>query len=404
MANKHTHDLVQLTPNPYLHFGLRLGRDEINAWLLSTGVTTAVGALLAVFGGLLPAAAHAPILAVVGPLAEKPGLLFHYVKAAFCTWREAPPGERRSRRYYVRQAVRDGWPSLRADLLYHDPSYSILLWGLIRIAGNPSVPAVALLAAVSFFTAIAWASGLDVLWVHCAYKLLHVRLRYAGFVRKSYYEARFLVDPEDDTAFSPEKALDRLREHFALPVRTSYTYRDRYLTSLSSAVYNGRKPYVRFRQRTAEDGSVSKQAVQIMYTRSREVGRHATELYRCFVIRKEKFGFDFAPDQSMPWKVEEIPDTLVARLVRRLGAEDRLKDVFFRRHVAMDPNGIFISVDMPPQYPAPDGTYWIEIKSRENLDTLHRVSDYIAWKLPVRATTQTKCDPLWNQEDKGNAS
>ncbi|MBN2560012.1 MAG: hypothetical protein JXQ75_03680 [Phycisphaerae bacterium] len=389
--------LIEIAPNPYLSFGLRLGRDEIHAWVVSTVGTLAVGLLLDLFARGLSASLRAAILAVVGPLAEKPGLFFHYFREAFREYRATAPGNRKSRLQYVGKAIREGWPSLRADLLYHDPAYTLLLWLLLRLTGTQSAFVAALLAGASFVTAIAIASGLEVLSIDLRYACLLRRLRRAGFVTKSYYEARFLVDPEDDPAFAPERVLDRLQKQFALPVRAVQTYRDLYLTGNTLSVYNGRKPYLRLRQRKKEDGTVSKQAVQVMYTRAREVRNAEPSLHRCFATRKEKAGFDFGVDQPMPWKIQDIPDPRVRDLVKRFSDTVPDREVCFQRHVAMDPAGLFISVDIPPTAPHPEGTYWIEVKTRDNIDMLRSATDYIAWKLPVRATTKSKCETFESQ-------
>lgn len=397
MTNQSGAELVELTPNPYLSFGLRLGRDEIHAWVLSTAATLLASGLMHLFGGGVSEGLRAVVLAVVGPLAEKPGLFVHYFREAFQRYKSAGAGQRKPPWHYVAQAIREGWPSLRADLLYHDPAYTVLLWLLLRLTGSESVVGATLLAGVSFVAAIVIASGLEVLWVDFTYWRLFRILRRAGFVKKAYYEARFLVDPDDDAACAPDKALDRLRQHFNLPVRTTYTYRDLYLTEHSLAVYNGRKPYLRLRQRCAADGSVSKQAVQVMYTRAKEVPGAEVSLYRCFAARKEKAGFDFPLDQEMPWSIDAIPDERVRMVVRRFSDTGPCREVRFQRHVAMDPQGLFISVDIPPRSPHPAGAYWLEVKVRDDLDMLRNATAYIAWKLPVRATTKTKCDDLWDE-------
>ncbi len=386
--------LVSLDPNPFIAFGLRLGRDEITAWIVSTSATLAAGGLLRLFAPGLSPAARAPLLAVVGPLAEKPGLLAHYFKEAFRRYRAAPPGRRQSRGSYFLRALREGWPSLRADLLYHDPVYTVLLWLLLRVTGSQSVAGATLLAAASFATAVAVASGLEVLSIDLRYAFLLRRLRRAGFAVKSYYEAHFLVDPEGDPAFAPERIIDRLRERFRLPVRTSYSYRDLYLTRNSLAVYNGRKPYLRLRQRIGEDGEISKQALQVMYTRAKEVQTGEPGLYRCFATRKEKAGFDFGPDIPMPWTIGEIPAPRARSVARKLSDSAPDREVRFRRQVAMDPEGLFISVDIPPTAPHPAGAYWLEVKIRDDITQLRAATEYIAWKLPVRATTKTKCEAM----------
>lgn len=49
---------VELVPNSYVAFGLRLGRDEVTAWILGTAATIAAGELLALLSlhGSVPCA------------------------------------------------------------------------------------------------------------------------------------------------------------------------------------------------------------------------------------------------------------------------------------------------------------------------------------------------------------
>lgn len=393
-----TESPVVLTPNPYRKFFIQLGRDEIYAWVLSTVATGAVSLLLYYLARDMALSTRALILAFTGPIAEKPGLFFEYVKNAFREYSDTDDESRQPRSHYVRKAFRDGMPTLLTDVTCHDPAYALLFWLLMHLYGGTSSLSAAVIAGVSFFTAVAIASTAKVLFVDAMFQWHRYRLRKAGFVQKSYYESRFWVDPDGDENFLPENVLARLQKKFNLPIRTSYTYRDVYMTKYSDSVYNGRKPYLRFRQRFSEDGTISKQAMQVMYTRSREIGTHISELYRCYATRKEKFGFDFPLAQAMPWKPEGIPDGKASRFARRLSNAGNLNKVGFTRHVVMAKNGLFISIDIPPHPPEAPGSYWLELKSRTDLDSLRETSDYIAWKLPVRATTKTKCDALWSEK------
>ena len=154
-APKLSDELIELPPNPYLDFGLRLGRDEITAWILSTGATFAVSAWFLVLAlGIVSAGACASILAVVGTIAEKPGLLFFYFIDAFREYRATSSGNRNSLSCYVKKIFRAGWQTLRADLLYHDPAYTILLYLLLRMTSSQSVAVATLLCVVSFVAAI----------------------------------------------------------------------------------------------------------------------------------------------------------------------------------------------------------------------------------------------------------
>ena len=387
--------LIELTPNPHIAFGMRLGRDELFAGLAGAFLTVVVKAGFTWLGGgaVAPQVERAALV-VVGPLFEKPALLTKYMLDAWREYRSTAPAERQPIRHYLLRVLREGWPTLRADLLFHDPSYSVLFWLLLLASPGAGPMSIALMAIVSFVAAVALASTAEVLAVECAYRLRHWRFRRAGFVTKSYYEARFLLDPEGDGRYAPQAVLDRLQQKFALGDRKVFTYRDVYVTENSVAVYNGRKPYLRFRRRLTEDGTVSKQAVQVMNTRSREVRMRGHVLYRCFATLKCKSGYDFPLDQAMPWDASAISDPRVRRIVEGLQSGDERREVLFRRDVAVGKEQLFVSVDTPAGERPASEPYWLEVKVRNDLDLLQEVSDYIAWKLPVRGATQSKCDLL----------
>jgi len=60
----------------------------------------------------------------------------------------------------------------------------------------------------------------------------------------------------------------------------------------------------------------------------------------------------------------------------------------------MAEDDLFISIDRPTDSDTGTNIYWLEIKVREDLKRLEEASDFIAWKLPVRATTKMKCDDI----------
>jgi hypothetical protein len=388
-----SHSLIELTPNPYVAFGIRLGRDELFA-----GLSSAFWTFLFKLGfiwlcaSLVGSHIEMIVLAIVGPVFEKPALFTKYIIDAWGEYKSTDPHDRRQVRYYLKRVWREGWPTLRADLLYHDPAYSALLWFMLWISSGAGLVSVAVLSAVSFITAVAIASIAEVIAVECAYIWRHRRLRTAGFVMKSYYEARFLLDPDGDPNHAPQIVLDHLQEQFDLNDRKVFTYRDVYVTENCIAVYNGRKPYLRFRLRLTEDGEVSKQAVQVMHTLSREVKIKSPGLYRCYAMHKRKLGYDFPLDGPMPWDSSEIPDARVGGIVKGLQSGDQRREVRFSRDVAMGDTKLFISVDTPAEPKDDSGRYWLEVKVRDNLDLLREVSDYIAWKLPVRAATQSRLE------------
>ncbi|MBN2702763.1 MAG: hypothetical protein JXR23_00995 [Pontiellaceae bacterium] len=388
-AEKH---LIELTPNPYLAFGMKLGRDECFAAVSSAFWTVVAKMLLSWLGGSIPASTVNLILAIVGPVSEKPALLFSYIRGAWKEYQATDPAERKPVGYYIRKVWKDGWPTLRADLLYHDPSYTILLWLLLHAAPSAGPLTVALLSGISFTAAVALASTAEVLFVEAAYSLRHVRLRRAGFVTKSYYEARFRINPAGDPALAPAAILDHLQQEFGLEDRCTYTYRDVYLTELALAVYNGRKPYLRFRQRLKEDGTVSKQALQVMHTHSKEIRDKTPDLYRCIATRKRKSGYDFPLDQPMPWTTDEITNAKVRNRVKQLQTGQCQKEIQFQREVAISNTDRFVSVDHSNHNASSSDSYWIEVKSRNDLDFIRQITKHITQQYPVHGSTRLKCE------------
>ncbi|MCK5879029.1 MAG: hypothetical protein KAH24_04585, partial [Holophagae bacterium] len=387
-----TDEKIELAPNPYLAFGMKLGRDECFAAISSAFWTVVAKLLISLLGGSIALHIENMILAVVGPIAEKPALLASYIHGAWKEYRDTNPDERKPVNHYVRRVFKEGWPTLRADLLYHDPSYSIMLWMMLHAAPTAGPLTVALFSGISFAAAVALASTAEVLFVEAAYGRRHRWLRRAGFITKSYYEARFLLHPGSDPTLAPAAVLDHLQKEFGLEDRKTYTYRDVYLTENSLAIYNGRKPYLRFRQRLRKDGSVSKQAVQVMHTRAKEIREKAFTLYRAVATRKRKSGFDFPLDQPMPWTADEIPDAMVRRIVTRLQTGHSQRKVCFKRDVAIGSNDRLVSVDHFYEESPTHGGYWIEVKSRDDLDFIREITNHIAQKFPVHGTTRLKCE------------
>jgi len=389
--------LIEFTPNPIIEFGMRLGRDELIAAGWSAFWTAIVKLGLVLWGAdKISLEKQAIILALAGPLFEKPGLISAYIKDTIKLYKQTPESERASLSFYIKKVLKDSWPTLRADILYHDPGYTLILWLLIHSIPSASLLLVALLSAVSFSTAVVIAAGLDVLTIKLMYKRLTWKLQNAGFKKKTYYETRFLIDATDDERYSSDKVLGFLQEHFNLPSKFKHTNTDVYLNKYTEKVFNGRRPYLRFRQRTDENGKITKQAVQVMYTSSRQLHNKSDCLYRCFITPKEKFGYDLPLDLSMPWEPDQIQKEKIATVVKRLCNTKERKKVSFVREIIMADDNLFLSVDRPTDSDSGTNIYWLEIKVHEDLKRLKETSDFIAWKLPVRATTKMKCDDIEN--------
>ena len=355
--------LIELAPNPYLAFGMKLGRDECFAALSSAFWTVVAKLLLSFFSGSIAPHVQLLIMVVVGPVAEKPALLSSYIHDAWKDYRAAAPDERKPIRHYIRRVFKEGWPTLRADLLYHDPSYSILLWLLLHASPGAGAITVALFSGISFVAAVALASTAEVLFVEGAYRRCHQGLSRSGFVSKTYYEARFWVDSSGDSALEPAAMLDHLQQEFCLGNRNTYTYQDRYLTELSLAVYNGRRPYLRFREKVSVDGAVSRKSLQVMYSRAKEIHDKSLDLYRCFVTQKHKLVYEFEPNQPLPQTIDEISDARIRKMVRRFLSGPNQQKFFFSRDVATNQSDRVISIDHSIGAAQGSGAYQIEVKS-----------------------------------------
>lgn len=383
--------LLERAGNPVISFGKQLGRDEIYAAVLAAVVTAiAYWILDFAFEGEPETMVLVMALPIVGPVLEKPGLLAHYVGEGVSNWRK----EGGSFWSQIGKSLFDGraWRTLRADLLFHDPAYAVLLSVGIALLAPQSGIAVGFLSVLSFFGAVMIAAAMEVGLVELAYRRQTDRLKHQGFDGEEYYETRYLIVADDDR-HAPEAVLDRIIERFNLGNRSALFQKDSYFVRNNLGNYNGRAAKLRLRSIQDETtGKVQARMLQVVYTRPDEYARNAASLFRCFPIRKAKFIRHLGND------IDE-KKVLEAFKVRGDGG-----DVAFSRIVARDPDGLFVSMDVMSRDDKAHSTYWIEVKVRDDLELLGKANEFIAMNFPVRGTTKGKFDIVGGLEEFKKAS
>lgn len=380
--------LIERAEHPVVAFGKQLGRDEIYAAVLSAVLTAVAYWLLDLATEGEPSTAlMAAVLPWVGPLLEKPGLVAHYVGEAVVA-KKAEGGPLWG---HLKRALTDGraWKTVRADILFHDPAYTALMaLGVVLFQPDGSA-AVGFLAVLSFFGAVLVAALLEVSLVEHGYRRLARRLSGLGFAREGYWETRYLI-VADDPRHSPEAVLEKLAARFGLADRMVLRYEDVYYGSAGLPGFNGRGGQLRMRSVWADDGAhlePERRTLQVVYTRAAELGRDEPSLFRCFAVCKDK--------HAMPVPFGAEPPRPVLRAFRPV--EER--KVVFWRHVARDPAGLLVTVDVMSRDGGSPSTYWIEAKVRSDLELLRAANEFIAMHFPVRGTTKGKRSLVEDMEE-----
>jgi len=392
-------DLIEIPENPYIHFGKELTKDEMIAMAIGGAATYGADLLLnALFSGECPRAIRAPVLGFVQPIAEKPALTYRHIRKAY---KDNPKkGKRRTlqgHKEIIIEGLRDSAPIMRADILYHDPYQWMIMTGLTAGINPDSSLEVVLLQGASFLIALAGAAATEVKSVDLRYKYLTRKLVESGFGSLSYFESRYLVTPESRD-HSPRQVIERIIEEFELPEKISWSYHDNYMRRLKIDKFNAWKPYVRFRERNEEDGDRIMRSTQVNFTNAFQVKRKKRSLYNCYACAKRKF---FLPIQGeeMVWDSEGIEDPKVRKRIQKIERETEYHRVRFWREGSRDPEGLFVTVDVPyslgdgkPDLENFRGRYWIEVKVHEDLGLLLDANDYIAKHFPVDSTTKNKLE------------
>jgi hypothetical protein len=369
--------LIERPGHPVVKFAAQFSRDEIYAAALGALLTAAAYWLLGLASGDKPSAGLlAAVLPFVAPICEKPGLVAHYLGEGIGKWRAGAP-----LLASLRDSLFDGraFRTVRADTLFHDPSYMTLMGLGTWLLAPDGMLAAGFLSAMSFGGAVLAAAVLEVATSELGYQRKCRWLEKRGFARDSYYETRYLI--ESDGPSSPAAVLDRLAQEFGLHDRSLVDIEDRYTAGGKFPEYNGREPSVRMRTASATaTGSgvyLERANFQVVYSRAFEIGRNDASLFRCFAVRKDKFNLPVG---------REAGDALA--LSRYMKEPFEGGPIKFVREVARDPGGIFASVDALREEGAK--AFWLEIKIRDDLDLLKRANEFVATHFPVQATTKNK--------------
>lgn len=356
--------------NPFVNVFRTFGRDELISLFINV-IATAVVARLAVSDF---------ILSVSGPVIEKIGFFAAYFKEAWEIFHTTPKDKRAGLSVYILKAIRQGMNSLVKDVLFHDPTYTLLMYlGLQLYRDTPAW----IISVLAFFIAVSFVAVGEVTVNEIRYLLFISRLKKIGFRQESYYETRFMVDDKDT-----KKILNDLSDKFHLTVKIESDYHDRYFDN-KLGEFNSRTPKLRLRQRTNEDGGWL-QTLQIAYTKASEMAMKKPTQFNFFPTFKDKLWISL--DQKMPWSIDVIESAQIRRSVKRLIKSGKSYDVYFKRTVVRDPATILVSIDEVKG--AGDLSFTvIELKAhpdKKSVSLLLEAMRYLMLNYPVIQTTHSK--------------
>lgn len=377
-------NLIKLAPNPYIHFGKKFGRAQAYAASIG-GVLTAIATVVTdlVLG---PGSKIIKDIIVAGfmPVVEKPALLTHEFKSAFKKFKKTPKKERLKIRTYFFGALKEGWPTLKADILYHDLTYIISLAIMRQFlpdeSGATRIILTGLFAILAFLIGFSFATIMGVKDIERQYKKFKKKLSQIGFKKDQYYEIKLLIQPYDKNDM-PKQVLKRVQKKFNLKNKQKIKYIDRYFVTTNLSSYNGREPYLRFREKINEKGE-SKSSLQLIFTKPGEIFRTTRTLFRCYTLEKHKYIYPIITKGKIKnKKVNKL-------LTKYIPKDSKFRKIKFDRFLLENPKTLFVSTDVTSLKNL--DKYWIEIKTRKNLNLLKAANDFIAKEFPVEVTTLNK--------------
>lgn len=370
LEKKLSEEPIVLPGSPFWEVFKVFGRDELIALFINTGGTFTMANFV-----------RSPLLiSVTGPVVEKFGFFLAYFKEAWEIYSTTPKTQRESIGSYTSIAFKRGFSSFQKDVLVHDPLYTFLLY--FGLKAYPQTPAW-MLSILSFVTAVGAVATLEVTVNELRFYNQVLKYKRAGFGLESYLESRFFIKDID-----PEKILSDFSSEFGLLVKNEMHYHDRYFEN-NLKTFNCRRPVLRFRQRSREEGG-QMQTLQIAYTRASEIARSKPGQFNYYPTLKNKLWIPLS--QEMPWKVEDITDSKLRGICKKIVSGEKYHDVFFERSIVRDPKTILISIDrVNPESSAPFTV--IEIKSHmdeKSKAMLISAMRYLMLKYEVVQTTHTK--------------
>lgn len=359
---------IELPTNPYLDVFKTFGRDELISLFINVIATAMVSRVVT----------NSLVLSLTGPVIEKIGFFLAYFQEAWKIYHTTEKEKRADLGFYIKKAIKQGAGSLAKDIAFHDPTYTLLMYsGLVFY---PQTPAW-MLSTLAFFIAVGLVAVGEVTINEIRYLLYIKHLRKIGFKMESYLESRFIVDVKN-----PGEILSDMAKKFNLHVSENVSYKDRYFeTSLTG--FNSRTPKLRLRQRTVKKGW--QQAVQILYTHVSEVALSKPAQFNYYPARKDKLYFSL--DQKMPWKIDDIVNPSVRKMVKKVVKEE-FHEVYFGRSVVRDPKTILVSID---KVRSSENAGFTAVEIKSHLDKVSRTRlieamRYLMLNYPVVQTTHTK--------------
>lgn len=361
---------IKLPSNPFFDVFRTFGRDELISLIINV-IATAIISKFA-FSNF--------ILSITGPIIEKIGFFIAYFKEAITLYKTTQVEKRDSLSKYIFKAIKQGSNSLMKDILFHDPTYMLLMF--FGLQSYPQTPPW-MLSALAFFIAVAAVAVGEVSFNEIQYILFTKRLKKIGFGKESYFESRFIIGNKNSKTI-----LADISKEFNLSVSENINYQDRYFES-SLKGYNSRTPKLRLRNRV-DDKNFKNKTVQVVYSRASEMAMKKPAQFNFYPTRKDKLWIRL--DQEMPWKIEDIKSKELRSLLKKLTKNNQFNDVYFNRMICRDPNTILVSVD---NVRSPNNAQFTIVEMKAHTDKksktmLIEAMRYLMMNYPVTQTTHTK--------------
>ncbi|MBI4148117.1 hypothetical protein HY490_02395 [Candidatus Woesearchaeota archaeon] len=199
--------LLAVTPNPVKKNVVNLGLSELWALVASTVGTTAVS-----FATTSPT-----VLAVSGPVCEKPMFLARHLLKAVREFRQSK--EKEFWKDYFKPEMKDAARELWMDVAFHDSVYVGLAHALLSHSSlHPGIAAT-----FAFAAAVPAAALLRVGLENTAHRVLVALSGAQGVSWEKYMEARFLYQGD------AQALQENVRTRYALGTQISGKYSDEYL-------------------------------------------------------------------------------------------------------------------------------------------------------------------------------
>jgi hypothetical protein len=335
--------LIQKPESTVRKFFKQLFRDESIAAVFS-GIVTLIAFLLVGERqeGVMAGIVFVAVLTLAGPVMEKGAFLIPYLRGGWQRYRAACPGcsfwwclMRSPIRFwrFLGQELKEKefLRILRADLLYHDTCYTLLMALGTSLLNPGSFYAAAFLGAASFGLAVVAAAYLEVGYVEFRFRRFLKRLVSIGGRLERFGELRFLVAGLNSAEFF----LDKVRDPFKLSKDVKHQHCDWSVEGLNLPGFNVWKGYSQIRR--SEEGL----KLHIVYYQTRQVSPS----------KEGVAGFTFIEKIKVTILLDGEPDGMTIRkslgplASRLMGKEIAVKRLFSYNRTFARQEGVSFAID-----------------------------------------------------------